>query len=196
MFTSILKDPQRQLPKNVSREIQDAIIKERCGVEPTFLNGTNKELTDFMSIFTDGGMNDIGHPLNSKDQLCPIIRDLNTISDKSLARKIYDCVTLLKVYTPEALGLTENSVEYKTIKKEVDTFDQWVRNWKDVDSYICKTENCVTQATRLKGAADEVRKYADSCTKSIENRHKSNLRERKKTGDHTLTFREKFATWF
>jgi hypothetical protein len=194
VFTSDLNDPLRKLPSNVSSQIQNSIIKQRCGVDPTFLNETDKKLIDFNDIFNDG-QSSADHPLNSKNRLCPVIRDLNTMADTGLKNKIHKRVKLLNRYTPGELGLTSDSVEYKTIKKDVDTFKRWVLQWENTDSYACKTENCVTHATRLKEAATEVRKYANTCTSSVELRRKNNLRRRKKCGER-LTLRENISTWF
>jgi hypothetical protein len=198
MFTGVLNDPLRKLPLNVSTQIQNAIIKQRCGMEPTFLKQTNKTLGDFNEIFIDSPLDAeyVDHPLNSKNRLCPIIRDLNTMADTGLTSEIRKCVKLLNNYTPGDLDLTSDSVEYRTIKTEVDTFKRWVIEWENLESYACVTENCTTKAARLKEAADAVRKYAHTCSASIKKRHKNNLRRRKKNKDTTLTLREKISTWF
>jgi hypothetical protein len=118
------------------------------------------------------------------------------MADIGLTTEIRKCVKLLNNATPEYLDLTSDSKEYKKIKAEVDTFKQWVIDWENTESYDCKTENCTTKAARLKEVADGVRKYANTCTASINKRHKNNLRRRKRNGDKTLTLREKIGTWF
>jgi hypothetical protein len=197
LFTNTLNDPQHDsMPPTVSDQIQHAVIKRRCGVGPTFLQHATNPILHFNDLFVTGN-NAIEHPLNSKDQLCPVIRDLNTMADKNLADTINNCVRLLGDFTPSALNFTSESPEYKKMCSDVKSFGDMINRWEDITLYACDdTKECVSKSEKLKLVADQIRKYAASCTATIDTRRKLNMKSRIANKDPSVTKYDQFKSWF
>lgn len=203
LFTGTLSDPMIRLPVNISDAIQNSIIKQRCGTDPKFLSRTSQSLIAFNDLFVDNtstkaaGFNTtIDHPLNSKDQLCPVVKNLNTMADQSIENEIGKCMVLLKKHSPSGLGLTEDQEVYQTLKAEVDAFVDIVKKWDTLTAYTCESGECTYKSEKLQLVSDKVRAYAKTCMSSINARKKTELKKRRKNGDKTLTFGEKLKSWF
>lgn len=192
LFTGTLSDPSVQLPTNISDKIQNSIIKQRCGTDPTFLTKTRKSLIEYNDLFGPK----VDHPLNSKDQLCPGVKNLNTMADQSIENDINTCMTTLKKHSPSGLGLTEDQDLYKTLRSEVDTFVELVKQWDNLTAYTCDAGECTYKYQKLQLVADKVRAYAKSCASSINAVRKTDLKRRRKVGDKTLTTSERMKSWF
>jgi sulfur relay (sulfurtransferase) DsrC/TusE family protein len=193
MFTDLLNSPTTHIPANVSSQIQNSIIKKRCGVEPTFLNETGEPLSHFKEVFAEDELLD--HALNS-NVLCSVVRNLNTVSNATVKKDIKKCLDLIKKYTPSGLGLTPDSEEFKKIQADVDNFMYITHQWDKMSVYICTENECSSKTEKLKQVADQVRSYATTCSSSINKQHKKNLAYRRKNGDKTLTTSEKLWSWF
>ena len=193
LFTDSLNVPGRHIPTNVSTQIQNSIIKSRCSVEPKFLQETSEPLSYFKEVFEKDEL--IDHPLNS-NVLCPVVRNLNKVSDKAVKSDIKKCLDLIKLYKPAGLGLTPDSEEFKIIKADVDNFLYITHHWDKMSVYACVGNECTSKVDKLQQVADQVRSYASTCTASINKQHKKNLKQRRQTGDKTLTAGEKLWSWF
>jgi sulfur relay (sulfurtransferase) DsrC/TusE family protein len=197
LFTHVLADPLREMPANISEHFQTSIIKSRCGVEPTFLDRTREPLTHFKDLFVQNPTDQLDHPLNSKERLCPVVHNLNRISDPDLADTIEQCLDLIDRYTPAGLDLNEDDDDYKKIKADVDNFLQIIHEWDKMNVYTCaETGTCRSKADKLQITADEVREYAQTCSASLQKRHKKHLIKRRKNGDTTQSIGQKLWSWF
>ena len=195
LFITALNDPSRKIPINVSTQIQASIIKKRCKVEPIFLQRTRKPFTDFTQLFVENEkiQADIDHPLNTKEQLCPVVLNLNAVSDKSVEKTIKECSELIDKYKSEGLGLTNDSMEYVTIQKDVDNFVKITGEWHDMKTYA-RTDGsiCTSKMDKLKVLADKVRSYAKTCSSSINKQRKTHLKQQAKGSTDT----KKSRSWW
>jgi hypothetical protein len=194
LFITALNDPSHTIPINVSLQITSSIIKNRCGVEPTFLQRTTKPFTDFNELFVNNEANEgIDHPLNTREELCPVVRNLNTVSDKSLEKTIKKCHELISRYKFEGLGLKEDDIAYKTIQEDVENFLKITREWHEMKTYECTTGSiCTSKMEKLKLMADQVRSYAKTCSARITKQNKMHMKQQLQAS----TDNKKKRSWF
>ena len=162
------KDNAVKVPFNVSTKIQAALIKQRCAAAPStaFLS---KETGHFNSLFPSS------EPMNSPE-LCPIVKNLHILSQKTLVKKMQKCETAFAKYE-KAYG--NDSVSYKDLQTQLVRYQQSANNWADVEMYKCMGEGpCIARHEKLAALAAQVHQYADTCLSSIQNIRKQDQKRR------------------
>lgn len=196
----IVLHPNTFLPKKVSKEIFEWVVQQRCGQELKFLKKTNKKILEQIFEDTDSVVN--GHKnniLNTKNDMCTAITDLNTLARLYTNKTIDKCYKKLQQYKPVELDM--NDVEYNELKNYFSKLMLLIVNWDDVSTYYCNDKKgdspCnTTNVQRLHLITEEIVNTATSCSSEISRLVKKRLVARRKSGDKSLSLLEKFRSFF
>ena len=163
-------NPLVVLPDNIDKSISNHVIKKRCGERPVFMDRTSRGSEILAEVAR------VSQPLNAKDQLCPMIHALNTVSMASLKQSTIVCLNLLKTTDPGKLGFTDkDDPDLVTLSEEADRFAMALAKWDRAETYDCTDETCpngetTTRTFVLRGLAEDTAKYAKTCKGMIDKR--------------------------
>ena len=170
-------NPLVVLPDNIDKSISNHVIKKRCGKQPVFMDRTHRGNEILAEVAR------VSQPLNAKDQLCPMIHALNTVSMASLKQSTIVCLNLLKTTDPGKLGFTtKDDPDFVILSKEADRFAKALNEWDRAGTYDCTDETCpngetTTRAFVLRGLAEDTAKYAKTCKGMVDKRLQQTRRE-------------------
>lgn len=200
-LTKVVLNPNTVLPQDVSRDLFDWVVQKRCKQEASFLKKTNKSI--LRQILSDTvAVTGVGDQiLNSKQDLCVAVTDLNTMSRQKTNTTIQNCIGELNKYTAVELGL--DKAVYDEMKAKFLKLQHLVESWDDVNTYYTKSEycsadgaDCTTNVKRLHVIAAEIERAANSCSSEISKLYKNKVVERRKSGDKSLTMYQRLKSYF
>ena len=192
-LTQVVLLPNTQLPDKVSQELFEWVIKQRCKQDAQFLKHTKKDI--LQGLFGEYAT----QPLNSKQELCSTVADLNIMAKYNANKSVHKCKEKLYKYKPTDLGISLEA--YSELKERFSTLSALLDKWDDVTSYhstaYCETDSaCSTDVQRLRTIADAVKRAASACDKEVGQLYKKKLAERRKSGDKSLSFSQMLKSYF
>lgn len=196
-FLTALVDPNVLLPADVSKDITTWIISQRCKTEAKFLKTASKPI--LQEIFAENaqfipGDNKV---LNSKEQLCGVIADLNVMARMKTDRVIEDCFKTMNKYVPSDLDIDDR--RFDELRHEMRRFSALVDEWDDITQYkkFCTDEkSCTTNVKRLHVVAAFVKEHGKNCKNQLNTLRKKNLVRRRKAKDKDLGLMDRLRSYF
>ena len=191
-------DPNTILPQKVSLEMENWVIKQRCGLDTSFLGNSNeilhKILLDRMYITKNNGVG--SQILNTKQDLCEVLTDLNAIARQKTNSSILKCMKMMHTYGPSSLGEEDTGV-FKKLQHNFAKFQKLVESWDNISTYsmdsaseFCNPDSadCADNVQRLHVMAAEIKNVANSCSGDVAGLRKKKLVNMRKNGSKMSLF--------